>query len=455
MTVDALASPPEVNSARLISGAGIAPMQVAATAYTSLGVYFESAAGRLSALLAQQATFFQGDSAAILQGRFAPYIAWLHTTSAQLLVAAGRAEAQVGSYVAAVAAMPTLPELAAIQTEHATLIATNPLVAGANTPLIVANEAAYAAEWTRAAAVQSAYFAQSAANSTFEAFAPSPTLAVPANGVAEASIAATLAAASGTPMKDLHVAVTEAHAQAQNVQMVVNAGMSQSYDTGAKEASHDKLAGEESATEGKRQAHRLPPPLVSQQQAAQAAQIAGQGAQQAVQVPTQVASQASSLLSRAHEGLGLSAPASPGFAGTNAESPTLSALNGSGGGSSVSMGMLTGSFGGVGGGSLSRVPDSWAALAMARGGGLPPPIPPGGGAPPSTPSAAGANAPMAPTGSAGEDRRRSQSRGLSQAPLAPVFVDTDALREELRDDDQYAYAATISSPADSEGDDAG
>lgn len=185
MPLDALALPPEINVGRLISGASVVPMQNAQMFYTNLSATYVAEAQKLAMLMGQLAVTFHGPSAVLMQAAYVPYIASMHFTAEQLGVAAVRAQAQVGAYVSAVAAMPTLPELAALQTQHATLVATNPLVAGANTPAIVANEAAYAAEWARAATVQSAYFAATAVNSAFEPFAPAPPITKVPNAVAE------------------------------------------------------------------------------------------------------------------------------------------------------------------------------------------------------------------------------------------------------------------------------
>ncbi len=220
MPLDALALPPEINVGRLISGASVVPMQNAQMFYTNLSATYVAEAQKLAMLMGQLAVTFHGPSAVLMQAAYVPYIASMHFTAEQLGVAAVRAQAQVGAYVSAVAAMPTLPELAALQTQHATLVATNPLVAGANTPAIVANEAAYAAEWARAATVQSAYFAATAVNSAFEPFAPAPPITKVPNAVAEGAIAATTASAATTPLRELEVARLTAEANANNMRQL-------------------------------------------------------------------------------------------------------------------------------------------------------------------------------------------------------------------------------------------
>lgn len=344
MPIDALALPPEINSARLISGAGLAPMQAAATAYTTLGTGFGIAAGRLTALMAQIALTYHGESAAIMQASFAPYIAWMQSTCAQLGVAAGRAQAQAGAYITAVASMPTLPELAALQTEHAVLVATNPLVGGLNTPAILANEAAYAAEWARAAAVQSAYFAATAVNSTLEAFVPSPPLTTPSTGMAEASIAGTAAAATATPAKELAMAQLNARAAAQNVQMAINQATSVSVEQGGRARNKRNQRAEEAQTQARLQAAQT------------AAQVLGQALSSAASAPSQAASLVTGRVQELLSENGLRPP--QGFHGTQPGSPTLQRLDQPGGG-----------LGGPGGGGISTVGMIPAAVLGATGAG--------------------------------------------------------------------------------------
>lgn len=382
MPIDALALPPEINSARLISGAGLAPMQAAASAYTALGTGFGITAGRLTALMAQIAMTFHGESAAIMQASFAPYIAWVQSTCAQLGVAAGRAQAQAGAYITAVASMPTLPELAALQTEHAVLVATNPLVGGLNTPAILANEAVYAAEWARAAAVQSAYFAATAVNSTLEAFVPSPTLTTPSTGVAEATIAGTAAAATATPAKELAMAQLNARSAVQNVQMAINQATSVSVEQGGRARNKRNQRSEEAQTQARLQAAQT------------AAQVLGQTLSSAASAPSQAASLVTGRVQELFSDNGLHPP--QGFHGTQPGSPTLQQLDqpgglgGPGGGISA-MGIIPAAvLGANGAGGVVnglRLPTAWstnvagavplaAALpaGMAASGMVPPPI---------------------------------------------------------------------------------
>jgi PPE-repeat protein len=186
--------PPEINSARMYSGAGAAPLVTAASAWKGLAAELRSAAlsygSVLSALTDEE---WNGPASASMAAAAMPYVAWMNTTAVQAEEAATQAEAAAAAYETAFAGTVPPPLIAANRVQLAQLVSTN--VIGQNTPAIAATEAQYSEMWSQDAAAMYGYAGSSAAATRLTPFTPPQQNTNPAGRAAQ-SAAVTQAAAT-------------------------------------------------------------------------------------------------------------------------------------------------------------------------------------------------------------------------------------------------------------------
>jgi PPE-repeat protein len=198
MALDFAMLPPEVNSARMYSGAGSGTMLAAASAWNGLAAELRSTAlsygSVLSALTGEE---WHGPASAAMAAAAAPYVAWMSTTAEQAELTAGQAEAAAAAYEAAFTATVPPAAIAANRSQLMALIATN--IVGQNTPAIAATEAQYAEMWAQDAAAMYGYAASSAVATKLTQFTEPQQTTSPSGLTAQsAAVAQAAAAPAGT-----------------------------------------------------------------------------------------------------------------------------------------------------------------------------------------------------------------------------------------------------------------
>jgi PPE-repeat protein len=165
------AMPPELNTARLMAGAGTAPMLQAAAGWEALGNALETQAQELSASLVALKQSWTGTGSDRAIAAATPMVAWLQNAAQQAQQRAMKASAQAGAYMTALGMTPSLPEIATNHITHGVLSATN--FFGINLVPIGFNETDYFVRmWNQAGGAMDIYQAETAANTAFEPLEP-------------------------------------------------------------------------------------------------------------------------------------------------------------------------------------------------------------------------------------------------------------------------------------------
>lgn len=186
---------PEINSGRMYSGAGSAPLLAAAAAWKGLAAELRSTALSQNSVVAGLVDQWHGSAAASMAAAASPYAAWMSDTAAQAEQTAAQATAAAAAYEAAFAATVPPPVIAANRALLTSLIATN--FVGQNTAAIAATEADYGEMWAQDAAAMYGYAGDSAAAAAVSPFTPPPPTTGPAGQATQAD-AVTQATATST-----------------------------------------------------------------------------------------------------------------------------------------------------------------------------------------------------------------------------------------------------------------
>ncbi|MCA2315737.1 PPE family protein [Mycobacterium sp. WUMAC-025] len=204
------ALPPEINSGRIYSGPGPAPLLAAAAGWDGLAAELRATAASYGSVVAELRTTWNGPSSASMAAAAAPYIAWLSRSAAQAEQSASQAKAAAGAYEAVFAATVPPPVIAANRALLASLVATN--ILGQNTPAIAATEGQYAEMWAQDAAAMYGYAGSSAAATQLAPFTAPPTTTVSSGETNQA--AAVTAATQSSASSNVESALSQAVSQA-------------------------------------------------------------------------------------------------------------------------------------------------------------------------------------------------------------------------------------------------
>ncbi|WP_373143189.1 PPE family protein [Mycobacterium marinum] len=148
--------PPEANSTRMHTGAGVAPMLAAGAAWEGLAAELSTAATSFGSVTTDLAGGpWQGPASVAMTTAAAPYIAWLTDAAGHAHTAATHAISAANVFETALATTVHPAVVTANRSLLATLVATNLL--GQNSPTIAATEAAYEQMWAQDVAAMTAY----------------------------------------------------------------------------------------------------------------------------------------------------------------------------------------------------------------------------------------------------------------------------------------------------------
>lgn len=186
--MDFAALTPEVNSGRMYSGAGSAPLLAAASAWDALAAELSSAAAAYDSTLSTLAGEWSGPSSSTMTAAAEPYVTWMTSTAAQAELTAGQARAAAAAYEAAFAATVPPPVVAANRAQLATLVATNLL--GQNTAAIAATEIHYAEMWAQDAGAMYGYAGASAVATQLTPFSQPPETTNPTGAASQMAASA-------------------------------------------------------------------------------------------------------------------------------------------------------------------------------------------------------------------------------------------------------------------------
>jgi PPE-repeat protein len=188
------ALPPEINSGRMYTGPGSAPMMAAASAWDGLAAELSLTAQGYGSVLGELTSSWLGPASRSMMSAVAPYVSWISAVSAQAEETAFQARAAAAAFDAAFGSMVPPPVIEANRVLLIALIATN--FFGQNTTAIAATEAQYIEMWAQDAAAMYGYAAASALAMQLSLFTDPPSTTNPSGAGGQSTA---VAQATATP----------------------------------------------------------------------------------------------------------------------------------------------------------------------------------------------------------------------------------------------------------------
>lgn len=306
------ALPPEVNTARLMAGAGIEPMYQAAAGWETLAISLETQAEELAGSLAALQGSWQGAGSERAVQASTPMVVWLRTTALQAQKRAMQAIAQATAYTTAMVTTPPLPEIEMNHVTNATLNATNFL--GVNTAPIAVNETDYFVRmWNQAAGAMAGYQAETSLNTLFEPIPPIQPVVMPGVGETTAAMAVgqNAALAPGSAFRESAFAHVAAQATVESAGLQTGNAVSQGNMAATRAEGHMQRADQAGRQDqGSQQGVQM-----ATQMASQVGSMITQLPQQAMQQVTQPLQQMTQIFSQVGSGFGSDKGAQVGLVG--------------------------------------------------------------------------------------------------------------------------------------------
>ena len=183
------ALPPEINSARIYSGPGSAPLVAAAQAWQSLASEWNSTAASYTSLISGLTHEWLGPSSVTMAAAIAPYVSWMWATAAQAEQTGAQALAAAGAYESAFAMTVPPAIIAANRSLLVSLAQTN--LFGQNTPAIASVDADYTEMWVQDVVAMENYAASAGAASNLAPFTSPAQITTGAGAASQATTAQT------------------------------------------------------------------------------------------------------------------------------------------------------------------------------------------------------------------------------------------------------------------------